>query len=457
MKSLEELVRGLGTRIDGAGDTPIAEICTDSRQMTPGALFVALRGGMSDGHRYAIRAIEQGAAALLAEQVVPGLPHGVPTAYVRDTRAALPEVAARFFDSPATAMTLVGVTGTNGKTSTVHMLESILQSAGRRVGSIGTICVRGPGFQEPASLTTPESVDLQRILARMREAGVDVVALEVSSHSIALGRIRTLRFAASVYTHLSQDHLDFHRDMDEYAATKAELFGPEYLEGTGVLNARDPQTPRFIERAKSAGRPVLTYARGRENPADLFTTSEQIELEGSRLQVKDSQGEHAVELALAGDFQVENALAAALTARVLDVDWASIEMGLAGCPAIPGRLERVHDGKPIVLVDYAHTPDALDRVLESLRPLVSGSLITVFGCGGDRDRSKRVPMARAACAHSDLCIATSDNPRTEDPEKILSDIAEGLSGTHEIEVDRRAAIRSAIRRARPDDVVVIAG
>ncbi len=457
MKSLEELVRGLGTRIDGAADTPIAEICTDSRQVTPGALFVALRGTLTDGHRYAAKAVEKGAAALLAEQVVPGLAAELATAYVHDTRAALPEVASRFFDRPAAAMTLVGVTGTNGKTSTVHMIESILQSAGRRVGNIGTICVRGPGFQEPASLTTPESVDLQRTLARMLEACVEVVALEVSSHSIALGRIRTLRFAASVYTHLSQDHLDFHRDMDEYAATKAELFGPEYLEGTGVLNARDPLTPRLIERAASAGRPVVTYARGRETPADLFTTAEQIELAGSRFRVQDSEGEHSLELAVAGDFQIDNALAAAATARVLGVDWASIEAGLASCPAIPGRLERVHDGKPIVLIDYAHTPDALDRVLESVRPLVPGRLITVFGCGGDRDRSKRVPMARAACAHSDLCIATSDNPRTEDPEKILSDIAEGLSGTHEIEVDRRAAIRSAIRRARPDDVVVIAG
>ena len=457
MKSLQELVRGLGTRIDGAGDTRIAEICTDSRQLTPGALFVALRGSTTDGHRYAARAVEQGATALLLQQVVPGLPAEVPTAYVHDTRAALPEVAARFFDRPAAAMTLIGVTGTNGKTSTVHMIESILQNAGYRVGNIGTICVRGPGFEEPASLTTPESVDLQRTLARMRDARVDFVALEVSSHSIALGRIRTLRFAASVYTHLSQDHLDFHRDMDEYAATKAELFGPEYLEGTAVLNARDPQTRRLIERAKSAGRPVTTYARGREIPADMFTTAEQVELGGSLLQVGDSEGERPLKLALAGDFQIENALAAAATARVLGVDWASVEAGLLNCPAIPGRLERVHDGEPIVLVDYAHTPDALDRVLESVRPLVSGSLITVFGCGGDRDRSKRVPMAIAACAHSDLCIATSDNPRTEDPEKILRDVAEGLSGAYEIEVDRRAAIRSAIRRAKPHDVVVIAG
>ena len=457
MKSLEELVRGLGTRFDGAADTPIAEICTDSRKVTPGALFVALRGATTDGHRYAARALRQGAAALLAEQVVPGLPADVPTAYVHDTRAALPEVAARFFGRPAAAMTLVGVTGTNGKTSTVHMIESILQSAGQRVGSIGTICVRGPGFQEAASLTTPESVDLQRTLARMREAGVDVVALEVSSHSIALGRIRTLRFAASVYTHLSQDHLDFHRDMDEYAATKAELFGPEYLEGTGVLNARDSHTRRLIERARSAGRPVKTYARGQDIPADLFTTAEQIALEGSQLRVADSEGERPLQLALAGEFQIENALAAAATARVLGVDWASIEAGLAGCPPIPGRLERVGDGKPIVLVDYAHTPDALDRALESVRPLVSGSLISVFGCGGDRDRSKRIPMARAACSHSDLCIATSDNPRTEDPEKILRDVAEGLSGAFEIEVDRRAAIRGAIRRANPDDVIVIAG
>ncbi len=457
MTTLEQLVRGLGARIEGDGDTPIAEICYDSRRISPGALFVALRGSQTDGHRYISQARERGAAALLAEHVLPDLPGDFPAAYVRDTRAALPEVAARFFDRPGAALDLIGVTGTNGKTSTVHMIESILAGAGHAVGSIGTIRVRGPGFEEPATLTTPESVDLQRTLARMRDAGVGVVVLEVSSHSIALGRIRTLRFAVSVYTHLSQDHLDFHPDMDAYAATKAELFGPEYLEGTAVLNARDPLTPHLRERAESAGRRALTYGRGEDSPADVRTVSEQVELQGSKLRVRAPDGEVELTLALAGDFQVENALAAAATASVLGVDWDAIAGGLASCPPIPGRLERVCEGEPIVLVDYAHTPDALDRVLASVRPLVRGRLITVFGCGGDRDRGKRAPMARAVCAHSDFCVATSDNPRSEDPHKILRDVAEGLSGAHEIRIDRREAIRHAIGIADPEDVVVIAG
>lgn len=457
MKTLEELVRGLGARIGGSAATPVAEICYDSRRITPGALFVALRGTQTDGHRYVAQAIQGGAVALLAEQVPPGIPVDFPVAQLHDTRAALPDVAARFFGRPGEALTLIGVTGTNGKTSTVHMIESILRSAGRAVGSIGTITVRGPDFEEPATLTTPESVDLQRTLARMRDGGVDTVALEVSSHSIALGRVRTLHFAASVYTHLTQDHLDFHGDMDAYAATKAELFGPEYLEGTAVLNSRDSLTPQLMERVRHAGRPVITYARGPESSADVHTISEVVGLDASRLRVKSREGECELVLGLPGEFQIENALAAAATARVLGVEWKAISSGLASCPPIPGRLERVCEGKPIVLVDYAHTPDALDRVLASVKPMVSGRLITVFGCGGDRDRGKRAPMARAACTHSDLCLATSDNPRTEDPEKILRDVAEGLSGTHEILVDRREAIRRAISLASDEDVVVIAG
>lgn len=457
MKTLEELVRGLGATIHGDGATPIHEICTDSRAITRGALFVALRGAATDGHRYAPCAVAAGATALLVERAPEGLASPVPSARVPDTRVALPEVAARFFGRPGEDLCLIGVTGTNGKTSTVHLIESIFASAGRAVGNIGTIRVRGPGFDEPAGLTTPESADLQRALARMRAAGAETVALEVSSHSIAFGRIRTLCFAAAVYTHLSQDHLDFHSDMEDYAATKAELFGPEYLSGVAILNARDPLTSRLAERARSAGRPVLSYGRGRACGADVRTVWEQIGLAGARLRIEAPDGARELTLALPGEFQVENALAAAATAHALGLGWSAIAAGLASCAPVPGRLERVSEGTPVVLVDYAHTPDALDRVLRSVKPLVRGRLITVFGCGGDRDPTKRAPMARAACAHSDLCVATSDNPRTEDPEKILADIARGLSGAHEVRPDRRDAIRRAIRYAADDDVVLIAG
>jgi UDP-N-acetylmuramoyl-L-alanyl-D-glutamate--2,6-diaminopimelate ligase len=454
--TLEELVRGLGARIVGPAHTPIADLCYDSRRAAPGALFVALRGARTDGHRYLRQAIDGGAAALLVEQVTEA-PSGVPTAVLHDTRAALPEVAARFFRHPGREMTLIGVTGTNGKTSAVRLLESVLLAAGRTAGSIGTISTRGPGFEEPSGLTTPESVDLQRSLARLRDSGCEAVALEVSSHGLALGRVRTLRFAAAVFTHLTLDHLDFHRDMDDYAAAKAELFGPQYLAGTAVLNARDPLTPRLIERARSAGRPALTFARGAESGAHVRTTAERLSLEGAWLRVASDDAEIELELPLPGDFQIENALAAITAARALGIDWEAIRTGVSSCPPVPGRLERVAATRPIVLVDYAHTPDALDSVLARVRPLVAGHLISVFGCGGDRDKSKRAPMARAACAHSDWVIATSDNPRSEDPEAILRDVAQGLSGPHEVVADRREAIRRAIERAADDDVVVIAG
>jgi UDP-N-acetylmuramoyl-L-alanyl-D-glutamate--2,6-diaminopimelate ligase len=367
------------------------------------------------------------------------------------------DVAARFFGHPARNMTLIGVTGTNGKTSTVRMLESILLAAGRPAGSLGTISVRYPGFEEKSSLTTPESLDLQRWLARMRDAGVVAVALEVSSHSLALGRVRGLRFAAGVFTHLSQDHLDFHKDMESYGEAKSRLFSAEYLAGTAVLNAADAWTPRFAAVAREAGRSVLTYARGTAARADFRTVDERIELSRSHLRVRGPDTEVEIELPLAGDFQIDNALAALAAGRALGLEWDAIQRGLERCPAVPGRLERVGAGRPIVLVDYAHTADALDRVLGRVRPLVPGRLIAVFGCGGDRDRTKRAPMARAACAHADHVIATSDNPRSEDPDAILRDVAVGLSGSHEIVCDRREAIARAIARAGADDCVVIAG
>jgi UDP-N-acetylmuramoyl-L-alanyl-D-glutamate--2,6-diaminopimelate ligase len=349
------------------------------------------------------------------------------------------------------------VTGTNGKTSTVRMLESVLRAAGWRAGSIGTISVRYPDAEEPASLTTPESIDLQRILARMRDEGARGVALEVSSHALSLGRVHGLAFQVAVFTNLTQDHLDHHGDMAAYAEAKALLFGPEHLAGTAVLNAADPSAARLAAVARAHGRRVLTYARGAQARADVCSVAERVELAGSQLEVELAGERHALHLPLAGDFQVENALAAIGAGHALGLDWSAIRAGLERCPPVPGRLERVAGSRPIVLVDYAHTPDALERVLSRVRSLARARLIAVFGCGGDRDRSKRAPMARAACAHADLVIATSDNPRSEDPDAILRDVAAGLSGAHEVIADRRRAIRRAIELAGPDDVVVIAG
>ncbi len=455
---LGELLEGLDARLSGDAETPIREIAHDSRAVLPGALFVALRGQSTDGHAHIGAAVEAGAAALLVEEP-PAAPAGVACARVADTRAALPRVARRFFGDPGAALRLVGVTGTNGKTSTVRLIESVLHAAGERAGSMGTVSVRYPDGEEPASLTTPESVDLQRSLARMRDAGATCVALEVSSHALELGRVDGLHFAVAVFTNLTQDHLDWHGDMDRYASAKARLFGPEHLDATSVavVHAGDPRAAAFREAAGLAGARVVQYARLGAAGVEVRSLAEEIALDGARIEV-DLAGERiTAELPLPGDFQVENALAAMAAGVALGIDAGAIARGIESCPPVPGRLERVGDAVPVVLVDYAHTPDALDRVLSRVRPLVRGRLICVFGCGGDRDRTKRAPMARAACAHSDLAIATSDNPRTEDPDAILRDVAAGLSGAHETIPERREAIRRAIELAGPDDAVVIAG
>ena len=344
---LGELVAGLGGRIEGEPGVEILDLCYDSREVRPGSLFVALRGSRSDGHLFLDEAIAAGASALLVEEP-PESAVAIPVAVVSDTRRALADVSARFFREPARDLCVIGVTGTNGKTSTVRMIESILQQAGRRVGSMGTISVRYPGSEELARLTTPESLDLQRLLARMRDAGVECVALEVSSHSLALGRVRTLRFAVAVYTQLSQDHLDFHPSFEAYGETKARLFSEEYLSGTAVLNADDPLSPRLAALARQAGRPVLMYTRDPEHKADLRVRDERVTLDGANFEVETPVGAQAISLPLPGDFQIENALAAIGAALALDVPLPTISAGLAACPAIPGRLERVGSGEPVV-------------------------------------------------------------------------------------------------------------
>jgi UDP-N-acetylmuramoyl-L-alanyl-D-glutamate--2,6-diaminopimelate ligase len=455
--TLGSLTAGLGARIEGDPATPVAEIAYDSRAVAPGALFVALRGEQRDGHAFAADAAKRGAAALLVETRPEGVSAGLPLAFVPDTRAALASVGARFFGEPARGVTLLGVTGTSGKTSTVRLLESVLAAAGRRAGSIGTISLRWPGVEEPASLTTPESLDLARALARMRGDAVDAVAMEVSSHSLAQGRVRGLRFAAATFTNLSQDHLDYHGSMDRYAEAKALLFRPDLLDGPAVLFAGDAESPRLAEVARAGGRRVVHFARGAEARAEVRSVRERIALASAEVEV-DCGGERlTLQVPLPGDFQVTNALAAAATAWALGIPAARIAAGIAACPPVPGRLERVGDGRPLVLVDYAHKPAALEAVLARVRPFVRGRLIAVFGCGGDRDRSKRPLMARAACRNADFVFATSDNPRTEDPQAILREIAAGLFGPHEIVVDRRAAIARAIAAAADDDVVLIAG
>ena len=458
--NLRELFAGLDAEISepaDRADCSITDVCYDSRKVSPGALFAALPGEKTNGLLFVPDAVASGAAALLVEQVPAST--SIPCVVVPSVRKVLGEVAARFLGRPGDSLKLIGVTGTNGKTSTARMIEAALSAAGHPTGSIGTISTRFDGREESASLTTPEAIDLQRSLQAMLRAGAECVALEVSSHSLALHRVGGLRFDVAVFTQLSQDHLDYHGSLDAYGETKAELFGPAYLDGSAVLNADDALAPLLAKRALEAGARVLHYSRSSASSAEIRSSQERPSLEGARFLVDTPSGSAELRLPIPGDFQIENALAAIGACVALGLDIEAIAEGLAHCPPIPGRFERVSSTEPAVFVDYAHTPDAIDRVLSRVRPFLSDGekLICVFGCGGDRDRTKRAPMAEAASRHADHVIATSDNPRTEDPEAILRDVAAGLSGRFEIEADRRRAIGRAIEVASKRDVVVIAG
>jgi len=477
------------SRPDPSLDPIVRGIRYDSRQVSPGDLFVALRGAHADGHRYLERALALGAVALLVEErpeeTTPAA--GIPVVVVPDTRRALAPISARFFGEPANEMTLIGVTGTNGKTSTTYLVESMLARAGQRAGLVGTVEIRYAGEREAAVNTTPESLDLQRMLRAMVNAQVDAAVMEVSSHGLELGRVAGCRFQVAAFTNLSQDHLDFHGSMDAYLAAKARLFRDHLAPGaTAVVNVDDAAGETMIARAREAGAKILRVGRGRDAAADLRLVHSEISLEGTRARLEDGRGRLELELPLIGDFNLENLLVAVGIARALELDDEAIAKGIASCPQVPGRMERVQgrgSADPTVLVDYAHTPDAVEKLLRAVRPLCRGRLITVFGCGGDRDRAKRPLMAEAVARHADLAIATSDNPRTEDPAAILLDIEAGLGKLERVDparlfshgssadrsdaevgrrcftslVDRREAIRLAITGAHAEDTIVLAG
>jgi UDP-N-acetylmuramoyl-L-alanyl-D-glutamate--2,6-diaminopimelate ligase len=372
-------------------------------------------------------------------------------------------------------MSLIGVTGTNGKTSTTFLLESILGTAGQRTGLIGTVEVRYAGERQRSINTTPESLELQRLLRAMRTRGVRAVAMEVSSHALAIGRTDGCRFAAAAMTNVTQDHLDFHQTMEAYRAAKTRLFRELLVPGAGaVVNLDDPAAPEFVSAARDGGGRPIGVARKPGPGVDVALEDAKVGLDGTRARLLLPSGPLDVALPLLGDFNLENLLVAVGVALALDIAPEAIARGVESCPQVPGRVERVdagRPGEPTVLVDYAHTPDAIDKLLRTVRPLTRGRLITVFGCGGDRDRTKRAPMAEAVARWSDRAIATSDNPRSEDPEAILADVERGLARLRRVDaealdaadaayaclVDRRAAIARAIAMARGDDTVVIAG
>jgi len=454
----------------GVADRRAGGIAYDSRRVAAGFVFVALRGQHADGSAFAPQAVARGAAAVVAETNPPaGIT--VPWITVPDARLALALLANRFHGEPSRALDVVGITGTNGKTTTAYVLRAILEAAGRPCGLLGTVSYLIAGEQRAATRTTPEAPELQSMLREMADRGSRAAVMEVSSHALTLRRVDGVRFAAGVFTNLTRDHLDFHRDMEEYARAKRRLFELLPDGAPGIINADDPRAPLFVEAAR---RPI-TYAVRRA--ADVSAGRLSLTLEGIDLDVSSPAGALRIRSSLVGQPNVYNILAAVATAIALDVPREAIEAGVATLPGVPGRFEVVsglHDDVTVV-VDYAHTDDALRNLLETARGLAPARVITVFGCGGDRDRTKRPLMGAVAGRLSDVVFVTSDNPRSEDPAAIIDEILRGVPARSErtvqvgaerrtvrgpevtTVVDRRAAIERAIASAEPGALVVIAG
>jgi UDP-N-acetylmuramoyl-L-alanyl-D-glutamate--2,6-diaminopimelate ligase len=452
----------------GADATEVTDLAFDSRRTSPGSLFFCRRGLIDDGHRHAPAAVAAGAVALVVERE---LDLEVPQLLVEDARRAMNGLAAPFFGHPSRSLAVAGVTGTNGKTTITYMLEAILAAAGQRSGIIGTVEARFAGGSIPGSRTTPESADLQRLLRRMVDAGVAFCAMEVTSVGLDQGRVDGTEFAVCVFTNLTQDHLDYHGDLESYYRAKRALFLPGRT-GLALINVDDPYGVRLVSELQDV--PAVTYAL--DAPADLRARDVAAARPGSgfgssfRLEgaIADQVLDLPVRLRIPGRFNVANAMAAGGAAAALGVPADAIAEGLGALPRIPGRFDLVEEGQDFaVVVDYAHTPDGLARVLAAARDLsqpdgTHARVVAVFGCGGDRDRSKRPLMGRAAAEHADLVYITSDNPRGEDPEAIMAEIEAGIAGSppqlgYHLVPDREEAIALAIAGARRGDVVVIAG
>jgi len=425
--------------------------CTlDSRAVEPGDLYAALPGASAHGADFAAQAVSAGAAAVLTDPAGAGAfaAYGVPVLVAEDPRAVLGAVARWVHDDPAAGMLVLGITGTNGKTTTAFLLEAALRAAGHRTGLLGTVLTRIGDEVLPSVRTTPEAPDLQALLAVMRERGTTAVAMEVSSHALVLGRVDGVGFEVAAFTNLSQDHLDFHPSMADYEAAKAALFTPARAR-RAVLNVEDPAGRRI---ARSTALPVTTYGED----ADWSAREVDLRPDGSTFRLLGPGVDLRVSLALPGSFNVANALAALACLGAAGVSVQDGVHGIAELSGVPGRMERVEAGQPfLALVDYAHTPDAVSRLLSAVRTFTSGRVIVVLGCGGDRDHAKR-PLMGAAASAADLAILTSDNPRSEDPQAILDEMAVGAPEAL-LEVDRRAAIARAVAAAGPGDAVVVAG
>jgi UDP-N-acetylmuramoyl-L-alanyl-D-glutamate--2,6-diaminopimelate ligase len=472
--TLKGLLAGLeGYSLRGDENLVVTGVAYHSGQVAPGEVFVALQGARLDGNQFVADAIARGAAAIISEQELEA-PAGLTTVRVQKARLALAHLAAAFYGHPSRELTLVGITGTNGKTSTSYLLEAILEGAGHRVGVIGTVNYRAGQKTWPAPVTTPESLDLQRLLRTMRAHGVSHVCMEVSSHALDLKRVDRTAFDVGVFTNLSQDHLDYHLDLEDYFAVKSRLFLEILANGGGapglaVLNLDDPRGQELHRRVRV---PALTY--GCHPASQVRPLGYRFRPNGISARLTSPAGEVSIESSLVGPFNLANILAATATALGLGLTPEEVSRGIAALGGVPGRLERFGPPQgPGVFVDYAHTPAAISQALGALQQLDFARLITVFGCGGDRDRKKRPLMGQAAAAGSQLVLVTSDNPRSEEPLAIIKEIEPGLTtaGLDRITTaaarqgrpgyllvpDRREAIRLAVSLARPGDAVLVAG
>ncbi len=482
--TLQDLITPLADRLeilDRRGDlgVEIVHITDDSRRVQAGSLFVALKGGQVDGHEFVAKAVSGGAAGVVVQRdlaactPVPSAAAGaraVPALRVADTRRALGLLASRLYGDPSARLTMIGVTGTNGKTTVTYLCRAVLEAAGKRVGLLGTVAYLIGAEQLPAPHTTPEAAEFQRLLRKMVDAEMDAVVMEVSSHALALDRTVGCEFDVAVYTNLTQDHLDFHADMDDYFEAKLRLFRQLGTPGSkrgpkrAIVNLDDPRGERVRD---ACAVPVWTYSI--RLPSDIRAEQVELSLEGTRFVAATPQGRFEVSSRLVGEHNVYNLLAAIGVGLHEGLSPGTIQQGIQAVPNIPGRFERVEAGQDFtVVVDYAHTEDALIRLLAAARTLKTGRIITVVGCGGDRDRGKRPKMGRAAAVGSDVVFLTSDNPRTEDPQAIVQEVETGVREAvgrkdtapgfrYEVLPDRRRAIEAAVREAKKGDIVLIAG
>jgi UDP-N-acetylmuramoyl-L-alanyl-D-glutamate--2,6-diaminopimelate ligase len=456
--TLGRILQGAGLRNALAEELVKIEVTGleyDSRKVQPGFLFFAFPGAHADGRQFAQAALERGAIAVVSELPAPPEFRGA-WIEVRHGRQALALAARTFYGKPDERLLLTGVTGTNGKTTTTFLIDAILQVAGKTTAMIGTIEYRLAGRTLPAVNTTPESLDLFRILHTLEQAGGTHASMEVSSHALALGRVYGMTFHSAVFTNFTRDHLDFHGTMENYFAAKRLLFAPDGAPAPGwaIVNADDPHGADLNPSGK-----ILRYGFG--NTADLKASELEMDFGGLHFTVEYQGEKLRLASPLMGKINAYNILAAAGTALSYGLDWKTIAAGISGCRQVPGRFERVDEGQPyLVVVDYAHTDDALRNVIAVARELHPQRVITLFGCGGDRDRSKRPLMGMAAGEASDFVVLTSDNPRSENPIAIMNDALVGLrrfDTPHVVEPDREKAIRAAIREAAPGDLVILAG